>query len=157
MPKNEIKNAIREHLFFKHFKEEEIDILVNCSSLVSFNENEYLTTAKKDSKIFYLILSGSVSLQLFSHERGIIELETIQSGEFIGWSWLVAPYKWHFDSVAMENTKTICFDAVDMKKEMEKNPEFGYKMYKIFTSIIIERLQAERANILDVYDKLLIL
>ncbi|MFN8673370.1 MAG: cyclic nucleotide-binding domain-containing protein [Candidatus Sericytochromatia bacterium] len=151
MNKNEIKTHIKEHLFFKHFKENEIDILEKCASIKNFEEDDFLTTIREEAKVFYLITNGSVTLQLFSHEKGIIELEKLESEDLLGWSWLIAPYKWHFDAIAVEKTQAICFDAVAIKKEMENNTEFGYKMYKIFTPIIIERIQAERKNLLDIY------
>ena len=149
-----INSIITEHLFFKSLTRNEIDSLVNNAKIETFSEGDFLLSARDEAKTFYLILSGSVSLQLFSHERGILELETIQEGEFVGWSWLSSPYKWHFDIVSVEKTQVITFDAKAIKKEMENNPEFGFKIYKIFTPIIIERLQATRKNLMNLEEEI---
>lgn len=149
-----ISAIISEHLFFKNLTKEENEILTNHAKFEHFNKGEFLLSAREESKIFYLVLSGIVSLQIFSHERGIVELETIQEGEFLGWSWLSSPYKWHFDGVATEKTTTITFEAKALKREMEHNISLGYKMYKIFTPIIIERLQAARKNLIELEEEL---
>jgi CRP/FNR family cyclic AMP-dependent transcriptional regulator len=153
MSKESINAIISENLFFKHFTPGEIDLLVKHSAFVSFNEGEYLLTARQEAKGFYFIIGGSVSIQVFSHEHGILEIETIQDGEFLGWSWLVSPYVYHYDAVAFEKTKAIYFDAVALKREMDHNHEFGYKIYKLFTPVIVERLQASRLSILELYEK----
>ena len=97
-----LKKIIEEHFFFKDFNPEEIEILLKHASLVNFNEGEFLLTTRQEARNFYFILSGSVSLQVFSHEHGIIEFENIQDGEILGWSWLVFPFVYHFDAVAFE-------------------------------------------------------
>lgn len=149
-----ISAIILEHLFFKDLTHQEVEILTKHAKFEEFNKSDFLLSAREESRTFYLVLSGIVSLQIFSHERGIVELETIQEGEFLGWSWLSSPYKWHFDAVATEKAKTITFDAKALKKEMDHNPVFGFKMYKIFTPIIIERLQAARKNLIELEEEL---
>ena len=153
MSKENIRILITENLFFKNFTQEEIDILVNNSAFVSFNEGEYLLTARQEAKGFYFIIGGALSIQLFSHEQGIVEIETVGDGEILGWSWLVSPFVYHYDAVACEKTKALYFDAVALKKEMVINHEFGYKIYKLFMPVVVERLQASRVSILGIYEK----
>lgn len=147
------KNIIEENLFFQDFNQDEIEILVKNSAFTSFKEGNFLMNARQEAKNFYFIIDGSVSLQVFSHEHGIIEIENIQGGEILGWSWLVSPFVYHFDAVAFEKVKALYFNAQSLKNEMQNNHEFGYKMYKLFMPIIVERLQAARKNILDLYEK----
>jgi CRP/FNR family cyclic AMP-dependent transcriptional regulator len=153
MVKQNIKNILEDNLFFKEFNQEEIEILVKHSVFSSFNEGEFLLGRHQEAKYFYFIINGSVSLQVFSHEHGILELDNIQDGEILGWSWLVPPFAFHYDALALERTNAVYFDAVAIKNEMQKNHDFGFKMYSLFTPIIIERLQASRKNILELYEK----
>lgn len=152
MTKESTKNIITENLLFKDFNNEEIDILVKNSSFVSFDSGDFIVSARQDAKHFYFIINGSVSLQAFSHEHGVIELENIQDGEILGWSWLIPPYKYHFDAIILDKTRAIQFDAHALKIEMQNNHEFGYKIYKLIVPVIIERLQASRENILELYE-----
>ncbi|MBC7473400.1 MAG: cyclic nucleotide-binding domain-containing protein [Candidatus Sericytochromatia bacterium] len=148
-----IKQIIEEHLFFKGFEYNEIDILIKHCAFTSFKKGDFLLGARQEAKNFYLITNGIVSLQVFSHSHGIIKLENIQDGEFLGWSWLTAPYDYHFDAVAFSKIKALVFDAKAIKRDMEANHEFGYKMYRLFIPIIVERLQAARKNILELYER----
>jgi CRP/FNR family cyclic AMP-dependent transcriptional regulator len=153
MTKENTKNIITDSLFFKDFTPAEMEILSKHSKFVSFTEGEFLLGRHQEAKYFYFIINGSVSLQIFSHEHGIIELDNIQDGEILGWSWMVSPYQFHYDAIALEKTKAIFFDAVSLKNEMNNNHDFGFKVYSIFTPVIIERLQASRENILVLYEK----
>ena len=49
---------------------------------------------------FYVLRHGSVALETFVPTRGPVVIETIEAGEVLGWSWLFAPYRWHFDARA---------------------------------------------------------
>lgn len=148
-----IKKIISEHLFFQDLSKEQVDSLANCASFEIIDTDKYIFTAKQEARNFYLILEGSVGLQLFSHERGIINLETIQGGEFLGWSWLFPPYKWRFDAKVIEKAKVLVFDANALKKIMSNDHQLSNIIHKLFTQIIIERLQAIRYKFLDVLEK----
>jgi CRP/FNR family cyclic AMP-dependent transcriptional regulator len=148
-----IENIIKEHFFFRDLNNEQVNTLAKCASFEIIDPDKYILTVKEEAKNFYLILEGSVSLQVFSHERGTINLEVIQEGEFLGWSWLFSPYKWRFDAKTNEKTKFLCFDAKILKNEMAKDPELGFKIHKLFSQLIIERLQALRFKFLDVLEK----
>src|SRR5688572_25225497 len=104
---DKIEKIISDHLFFKDLNREQKNCLVKCAAFEVIDTDKYIFTAKDEAKFFYLILEGSVSLQLFSHERGTVNLEVIQEGEFLGWSWLFPPYKWRFDAKTNEKTKVL--------------------------------------------------
>ena len=38
-------------------------------------------------------------------------METAAEGEVLGWSWLVAPYRWHFDARAVGLVRAIAIDG----------------------------------------------
>jgi CRP/FNR family cyclic AMP-dependent transcriptional regulator len=147
-----IQSILTENYFFKDFTPSEIELLVKHAKFKTFNEGEFLFSTGQEAKSFYLVISGTVSLQVSSHEHGIIELDSVQDSEFIGWSWLKSPFIYKFDAINFVKTKTLKFDAKELKKEMDINHEFGFKMYKLFTLILIERLQAAKENIIDIYE-----
>ena len=148
-----LEKIISEHLFFKGLKNEHISSLVKCASFSVFDKDKYIFSAQEEAKYFYLILEGSVSLQIFSHERGTVRLEAIEEGQFLGWSWLFPPYKWQFDAKTLEHTRVIIFDAQALKIVMAQDWELGFKIHKLFTQLIIQRLQTLRYKFLDVLEK----
>ena len=146
-----LKRILSEHPFFKELDEKYIDLITGCASNVRFNAGEFIFREGEDADKFYIIRHGKVALEIFAAERGSITIQTVEEGEVLGWSWLVPPYKWHFDARALELTRAIALDGKCLRKKCEENYEFGYKLMSKFVGIIVKRLQATRIQLLDVY------
>jgi hypothetical protein len=58
-----------------------------------------------------------------------------------------------FDASAVEETLAFALDGVCLRTKCEENHDLGYEMMKRFSLIIIERLQATRLQLLDVYGR----
>jgi CRP-like cAMP-binding protein len=69
----------------------------------------------------------------------------------LGWSWLFPPYRWHFDARALELTRAIALDGKCLREKCEEDHDLGYELVKRVAQIIMERLQATRLQLLDVY------
>ena len=82
--------------------------------------------------------------------EGVV-LDTARDGDVVGWSWLVAPYRWTFDALATEETSVIAFDGACLRGKCEADHELGYVLMQRFAQIILDRLQSARLQLLDVY------
>jgi len=100
---------------------------------------------------FFLIRTGAVALEVEAPGRGTLVVETFHSGDVVGWSWLFAPYRWQFDGRTIEPTGLVAFDGVCLRGKCEADHELGYQLMKRFASAIVQRLQATRLQLLDVY------
>jgi CRP/FNR family cyclic AMP-dependent transcriptional regulator len=100
---------------------------------------------------FWLIRDGHVTLDAQVPGRGQVVIETLGSGTVLGWSWLFPPYRWHFGATAVEPTLTVEFDAVGIRRLSQADPVLGYELTSRFTRILIDRLQATRVRLLDLY------
>jgi hypothetical protein len=120
---------------------EELQTISECAHIVSFKAGQH----------FYIIMSGKVALQVYGPGRGPITIETIDDGDILGWSWLFPPYRWHFDAQALTATQAISFNAMCLRGKCELDHSLGYKLVKVFSHLIMERLQATRLRLLDVY------
>ena len=76
-----------------------------------------------------------------------------EAGEILGASWLVPPFRWTFDARALERTRAIALDAVCVRAKCEQNPELGWDLMKRLAPVLIERMQAARLQMLDVYGR----
>ena len=47
---------------------------------------------------------GDVALEIVVPGRGPHVVETLHTGEVLGWSWLFPPYRWTFDAQALTTT-----------------------------------------------------
>jgi CRP-like cAMP-binding protein len=100
---------------------------------------------------FWLIRQGRVALDLPVPGRGDVVVETLGPDTVVGWSWLFPPYRWHFGAVVMEETLTIQFDAPRVRQLCDNEPALGYELSKRFMAVMLDRLQATRIRLLDLY------
>jgi hypothetical protein len=54
-----------------------------------------------------------------------VVLETLHGGDLVGRSWLLPPYRWHFDAVALEPVATFAVDGALLRAEMDADPVLG--------------------------------
>jgi CRP/FNR family cyclic AMP-dependent transcriptional regulator len=96
---------------------------------------------------FYVLLEGTVALEV--HERGgdPMPIETLTVPEVVGWSWLMPPFRWHFDVRAVTPVRAIAIEAEALRVAMAENPSFGYALLSRFTRVLLQRLQATRLRL----------
>jgi CRP-like cAMP-binding protein len=146
-----LEGLIAEHPFFKGFDPRHIKLLTGCASNEKFNAGDFLFRQSESADKFYIVRTGKVSIEVFVPQRGAVTIQTAGEGEILGWSWLVAPYQWHFDARAMDLTLVIAFDGKCLRGKCEEDHSLGYELLKRFTKIMAERLEATRVQLLDVY------
>jgi len=146
-----LEPILAKHPFLKGLEPEHLKILVGCASNVRFNAGQFLFHEGEDANEFYMIRQGKVAIQIQGAERGPITVQTIGEGEVLGWSWLIPPYRWRFDVQALELTRAIALDGKCLRTKSEEDHDLGYQLLKRFAGIIVERLEATRLQLLDVY------
>jgi CRP/FNR family cyclic AMP-dependent transcriptional regulator len=111
----------------------------------------YLLREGEPADRFFLIREGAVALEIHSPGRGAIVIETLHPGEIVGWSWLFAPYRWQLDGRTVEPTALVAFDGACLRGKCEADHELGYQLMSRFAASLVQRLQATRLQLLDVY------
>lgn len=146
-----VEPILAQHPFVKDLDPRHLGIIVGCASNVRFDAGTYIFREGQEANQFYIIRHGKVALELFAAERGVLTIQTLGVGEVLGWSWLFAPYQWLFDARALELTRAIALDGKCLRGKCDEDHSLGYEMVKRFAQVIIERLQAARLQLLDVY------
>ncbi len=148
-----LQRYLAEHPFLKDLSAEQITLLAGCASNVRFDTNEFIFREGQEADKFYIIRHGKILLEVFRPNQGALAIQTIDEGEILGWSWLVPPYHWHFDARALGLTRAIVLDGKCLRSKCEEDHDLGYELLKRFSSIIMERLQATRIQLLDIYKR----
>jgi CRP/FNR family transcriptional regulator, cyclic AMP receptor protein len=125
-------------------------LVAGCASLAHFARGAYLAREGAPADTFFVLRQGHVALELKAPARGIV-IETLGAGQVCGWSWLVAPYQWQFDVRAVEAVGALAFDAACLRGKIERDDALGYALMRRFAPIMLERLQATRLRLVDVY------
>lgn len=148
-----LKSVLAEHPFLSGMNEAQLELLVGCASNVVFKAGEFIFREGEPAEKFYVIRHGKVLIETHIPQKGTIIIRSREAGEILGWSWLVPPYRWHFDARAVELTRAIAFDGKCLRGKCENDHDLGYEIMKRFALIIAERLEATRLQLMDIYGK----
>lgn len=146
-----IDRIVGEHPFFAGLEEGFRKLVCGCAKNVRFEAGQYLFHEGSPADQFYLLRHGRVALQTMAPGRGAVSFLTIGVGEIVGVAWLIPPYRWTYDAKALELTRAIAMDAACLRGKCEADHDLGYDMMKRFMPVLIQRLQATRLQMLDVY------
>jgi CRP/FNR family transcriptional regulator, cyclic AMP receptor protein len=118
---------------------------------VRFGAGERLFREGTPAHGCWLIHDGCVALDLMVPGRGQVVVQTLGRGDVLGWSWLLPPYQWHFGAVALRPTTATQLDTDLLRTLAEQDPRFGYALTLSLFQACVQRLQATRARLLDLY------
>ncbi|HZP19309.1 MAG TPA: cyclic nucleotide-binding domain-containing protein [Bauldia sp.] len=143
--------VVRQHPFFAGLDEPTLELVSGCCRNVRFDAGQYLFRESDPADEFFLIRQGRVALETAAPGRGAITFQTVSEGEVVGLSWLIPPYRWSYDARAIELVRAIGIDARCLRGKCDTDPAFGYAMMLRFVPVLVQRLQASRLQVLDVY------
>jgi len=99
----------------------------------------------------WVLRRGRVLLSTAVPGRGDVVIETLGGGDVLGWSWLQPPRVWSFGARAAQSTEALQLDVADLQEAAERDPAFGYAVVRAMSGLLLDRLQATRARLLDLY------
>jgi CRP/FNR family transcriptional regulator, cyclic AMP receptor protein len=141
------------HRFFEPFPEELRRRLAECANNVVFDAGATLCTEGTPAKSFFAIRAGRVNVGVHVPSKGLVTLETLQTGDIMGWSWVLPPYRWHFDAVAVEPVRAVELHSDCLLPYLEENPAAGYRLITEVAKIMEERLESARLRLLDLFGR----
>jgi CRP-like cAMP-binding protein len=141
-----IQEAILAHPFFAGLRIKDLCILTDSASRAAFARDEYLFRECEPANRCYLIQKGRVALEARDPPGSPTLIQTLGSGDVLGWSWLFPPFAWHFSARAVDPVRAIALDAGHLLSSAEADHEFGYELMKRVSRLVIERLQATRSR-----------
>jgi CRP-like cAMP-binding protein len=136
---------------FAGLEQEQLELIAGCATNVRFADGETLFREGEQADVFYLVRHGAVALELYVPNRGAVTIETVEPNEIVGWSWLFPPYRWHFDGRALGLVRAVAFDGACLRGKCDADHALGYELLGRFARVIVERMQATRLRLLDVY------
>jgi CRP/FNR family transcriptional regulator, cyclic AMP receptor protein len=98
---------------------------------------------------FWIIDAGQVTLDASVPGQGRVIVDTLGRSDVIGLSWMLPPHQWRFGAVAAQPTQAFVFDAPAVRAACDSDPVLGYELSRRFSAVIVRRLQATRARLID--------
>jgi CRP/FNR family transcriptional regulator, cyclic AMP receptor protein len=146
-----LARLLKEHDFLRGLNDRHLEFLTGCASNVRYAADEFLFKEGQEAGASYLLRSGRITLEVGVPGRGSVQIQTLEPGEVLGWSWLYPPYRWQFDGRAAEPVRAFALDGNCLRSKCEADHDFGYELVKRLLYQVHVRLERTRIQLLDVY------
>jgi len=150
-PVETVERLLNRHEFFRGLDPGYMKLVAGCASNVRFGEGEFLLREGDPAVRFFLIRHGKVAIEIAAPGRGPVTVQTVAEGDVVGFSWLLEPHRYEFDARAISPVRAFALDGVCLRGKCEDDPRLGFDLMQRFARIAVQRLQATRLQLLDVY------
>ncbi len=147
----DLSRLLRDHPFVRGLDEQKIEFLAACASNVRFGAGEYLVREGGEADASFLVRTGRAVLEIDVPGRGPAQIQTVEEGEVLGWSWLFPPYRWRFDARAVTPVRAFRIDGTCLRAKCEADHDLGYEVVKRLLYQVHRRLERTRFQLLDIY------
>jgi len=157
MPDNQGPSVSHEellagHAFSEGMSPDEIAQVAKCVlGVTRFQPDDVILRTGNPADRCFLITVGDVALEAHSPGSGPRIIQTVNAGEVLGWSWMFPPYRVSFDARALTPTEAVVLDGAALRECAARNVELGYHVMSRVARIVVDRLQATRLQLLDMY------
>lgn len=142
-------DLLRGHPFTGDLPKEQLTRLSMCAHRAMFHSGVRIFRENTPADRFWLIRQGHVVLDYESPGKRTQEIETLEPGSVLGWSWMAPPFTWHFGAVAEDDVFAVEFNAAEVRRLCTADPELGYELTRRFAQVVVDRLQATRRRLID--------
>ena len=130
MQVHDLEKLLEAHPFVQGMHYDHVRTLLGCCANRHFETGDYLFRGGSESNEFFLIREGNVSLELHVPGHGALRLDTRTGGDLLGWSWLMKPYRWHFDARSLTPVAVLSIEEGGRRvglgrKQLEPDPWDG--------------------------------
>ena len=145
-PPGALYAVIAGHPFFQGMAETHLKMLAGLAMQMRFLAGAHIFKQGELANRFYLILEGRVEITSQSTEAGAALIETLSSGDQLGWSWLFEPHFFHFSALALTTTKAIFFYGTVLRQQCDDDHELGFAIMKRIARGMTRDLSAYRQS-----------
>ena len=146
---NEFTDIITAHPLFHGMKPAHLEALLDGATTANLKTGDVLFKEGEPANQFFLIERGQMALEAHEPRDGTALVQTLDTGDLLGWSWLFPPFVWHFRARAVEPTRIIAMSGARLLVNAERDHDFGYELMKRVSQVLIHRLQATRKTMLQ--------
>ncbi len=141
-----LTSAAKEHSFLAGMNGLQVAKLMALSHEVRFKENEPILATGEQSKNFYLLLSGSVCIEV-SAPSYVVCIQALGPGEAFGWSALLERHDTLFRVRAREDSRALCIDGSDLAAAFRADPDLAVQVLRRALELAAGRVQATEARL----------
>jgi CRP-like cAMP-binding protein len=132
---------LSNHQFVAGLSDAQIASLSSLASEVAFAENEVILRDGQRSSAFYLVISGSVAVELRTPHY-VVCVQALGPGQVFGWSALLDHQDTLFQVRSRECTTALRFDGEALQSKCKMEPELGAEILHRTLGVVAGRVKA---------------
>lgn len=141
---------LRTH--FEDVPDSTLQKLTELAQVRTFEANEIIYREHEESKHLCIVHSGQVDVQYLMPNGRRETVDSCVNGDFLLWSAIIPPNFTNSIGIARAKSEIIALDGPKLRELCENEPKFGFFMMRHIAGVIRRRLQAARAEIIDLRD-----
>jgi CRP/FNR family cyclic AMP-dependent transcriptional regulator len=146
-----IAEIVASHPLLAGLPGDAVTQVAGCARNVAYAPGELLLAEGDVADTLFLVRRGRIAIEIHAPDRGAIVVETVGPGGTVGWSWLFPPYRWQFDARAIDPVGVVAVDGACLRAKADADDAFGHQLVTRVAAVLLERLQATRIRLLDLY------
>jgi len=151
MSASDLVTYLRAHSILRALSEPQLAVVAANAATRRVAAGEVLFRQGDRATRFYMVRDGSIRVGVPAINGPALDVQQLGSGEVLGWSWLIPPYRWTFEAQAVRDSTLVEFDGEALLRACEQDPVLGYAVMKIFAELMSARLQAARARMMEAW------
>ena len=136
-----LNQVLRNHEFTHGLGDVQTATLAAMASEVTFQENELILEDGQQSRCFFLVVTGSVSVELRTPQYAV-SVQAVGPGEAFGWSALLNDHDTLFQVRAREQTTALRLEGEALKAACHKDTLLGTEVLQRALAVVAGRVRA---------------
>jgi CRP/FNR family transcriptional regulator, cyclic AMP receptor protein len=149
MNQSEIQNFLSSHELFSGLDQAHLAFLSDHAKEQRFDQGMVIARQGEAADRFLLLLEGELAVEIPAIAGPKLEVTRLGQGQVFGWSWLIEPYKWHFNARTTKPARVLDFDGRAVLAHCEEDPAFGFALFRRFSALMGKRLEAAQLKLMD--------
>ena len=135
--------------FFIWLNAKQLQLFPDSAYEMQFEPGQSIFQEGSPANRFYLILEGSVVLESKLKAGTMVVIQTVGSGDELGWSWLFRSSNLLLSARVLEATKMIFFYGTHLRLKCEQDHELGYQLMKRIAEVATKCVRAMQKCLKD--------
>ncbi len=134
-------SVLRAHPFTLGLSDPQVETLAALAALVTFEENQVVLESGERSTSFYLMVEGSVAIELRT-PRYAVCVQAVGPEQVFGWSAFLDQQDTVFQVRSREHCTALRLDGADLTAAFQTDPQLGVEMLRRTLRVVAGRVKA---------------
>jgi CRP-like cAMP-binding protein len=155
MMSDNLLETLKTQPFAAQLEPSHVTRLAAMGTFAKFGPDEVIFKEGEKTNKFYLIVSGTVALEMNLPEmngaRSLLRVQRLGAGDGLGWSAALVGRGKHFQARALSDVEALVFDGDEVLEACRQDPGFGFAFMVRLLDVVSKRLQATREQLVDMH------